>query len=198
MPDTLKSKTNALRRAHLLDAAAAVFAERGFHQTTVRDVAREAGVADGTIYNVFANKAALLDGLLDRLADDRPPSPTALSTTADLQTLLRTLIEARWAGHTDDLDPIVRVVLAEALISPALRQAFRAKVLEPALAPLASLLSAYTGADDRDADIASRVVLATFLGAQVLRLLGDAQLAKSGDRAPAAIAAILADGLTPR
>ncbi len=37
------------RRAQILEAASRVFARKGFHRTTVREVAREAGIADGTI-----------------------------------------------------------------------------------------------------------------------------------------------------
>ena len=57
----------ALRRTQILDAAMAVFAERGYHRATIREVARTAGVADGTIYNYFADKEALLLACLDRL-----------------------------------------------------------------------------------------------------------------------------------
>jgi TetR/AcrR family fatty acid metabolism transcriptional regulator len=40
----------AARRSQILDAALRVFSEQGFHQATVREVTRAAGVADGTIY----------------------------------------------------------------------------------------------------------------------------------------------------
>src|ERR1043165_165773 len=68
--DTFQAQVAALRRAQLLDAAAQAFAERGFHPPTVRDVAKAAGVADGTIYNYFENKTALLLGILDRLNEN--------------------------------------------------------------------------------------------------------------------------------
>src|SRR5688572_6793342 len=61
------TQMTALRHTHILDAAARVFAARGFHRTTIRDIAQAAGVADGTIYKHFANKNALLFSLLDRL-----------------------------------------------------------------------------------------------------------------------------------
>ncbi len=44
----------------ILEAAIAVFAERGFHNSRVADVAARAGVADGTIYLYFKNKEELL------------------------------------------------------------------------------------------------------------------------------------------
>src|SRR5438552_1935032 len=55
------------RRTQILDAAARVFAERGYHRTTVRDIAREAGIADGTIYLYFSSKQELLLGLIAQL-----------------------------------------------------------------------------------------------------------------------------------
>src|SRR4029450_3660722 len=68
VPDaSLRARLVAVRREHILDAATRVFAAKGFDRATIRDVARRAGVADGTIYNYFPNKAALLLGILDRL-----------------------------------------------------------------------------------------------------------------------------------
>src|SRR5215467_7095021 len=55
------------RRDQILDAATKVFAEKGFHPTTIKDIAREAGIADGTIYIYFENKTALMLGILDRM-----------------------------------------------------------------------------------------------------------------------------------
>ena len=44
----------------ILEAAIKVFAEQGFFQSTIAQVAREAGVADGTIYLYFKNKDDIL------------------------------------------------------------------------------------------------------------------------------------------
>ncbi len=44
----------------ILEAAARVFAEKGFHKAKISDVARLAGVADGTVYLYFKNKHDLL------------------------------------------------------------------------------------------------------------------------------------------
>jgi len=44
----------------ILEAAIKVFAEQGFYQSTVSQIAREAGVADGTIYLYFKNKDDIL------------------------------------------------------------------------------------------------------------------------------------------
>lgn len=44
----------------ILEAAVKVFAEQGFYQSTISQVAKEAGVADGTIYLYFKNKDDIL------------------------------------------------------------------------------------------------------------------------------------------
>ena len=54
-----KAKTGD-KYQRILEAAVKVFAERGFHQSTISQIAREAGVADGTIYLYFKNKDDIL------------------------------------------------------------------------------------------------------------------------------------------
>ena len=53
-------KQNSEKYLRILDAAIKVFAEQGFHQSTVSQIAKEAGVADGTIYLYFKNKDDIL------------------------------------------------------------------------------------------------------------------------------------------
>src|SRR5215813_6311419 len=55
------------KRERILDAAVRVFAEKGFYGAKVAEIAREAGVADGTIYLYFKSK----DDLLINLFEDR-------------------------------------------------------------------------------------------------------------------------------
>lgn len=54
------AKRQANRLPALLDAAAAHFAERGYHATTMRDIAQEAGVTPGAVYFHVPTKQALL------------------------------------------------------------------------------------------------------------------------------------------
>jgi TetR/AcrR family fatty acid metabolism transcriptional regulator len=52
------------RYRSLLEAATAVFVEKGLHEASMSDIAREAGVSDGLLYRYFENKRALLDAVL--------------------------------------------------------------------------------------------------------------------------------------
>lgn len=48
------------KRQHLVEAAAAVFAEKGFTSTRVADIAERAGIGKGTVYEYFTSKEELL------------------------------------------------------------------------------------------------------------------------------------------
>lgn len=53
------------KRERILQAALGVFAKKGYHDTQIAEIARAAGVADGTIYLYFESKEALLMSLFD-------------------------------------------------------------------------------------------------------------------------------------
>jgi TetR/AcrR family fatty acid metabolism transcriptional regulator len=53
------------KRERILDAAVRVLAKKGFHSTRVSEVAKAAGVADGTIYLYFKSKDELLISLFE-------------------------------------------------------------------------------------------------------------------------------------
>ena len=90
-----RDRERLARRQAMLDAAIAVFAERGFAAATMDEIAERAEFGKGTLYNYFADKQALLlaafeevyDGLValidayfaDETADGAgagPPRPT--------------------------------------------------------------------------------------------------------------------------
>lgn len=61
----LQESEKQRRREIIIEAAVKVFARKGFYNAKVKDVAREAGVADGTIYLYFKNKDDLLISLFE-------------------------------------------------------------------------------------------------------------------------------------
>jgi AcrR family transcriptional regulator len=73
MPDEQKlsrrGRSRASRKAQILDGAAQVFAQKGFHAATTREIAQAADVSEGTIYNYFESKEELLIELMNRLGD---------------------------------------------------------------------------------------------------------------------------------
>ena len=56
----VKGNKSSNKHQAIMNAAEKVFAEKGFHEATISDIAKEAGVADPTIYEYFSSKEDLL------------------------------------------------------------------------------------------------------------------------------------------
>jgi len=55
------------RRDQILDCALAVFAHKGFHETSIADICTRARIARGTLYQYFTDKRAVLAALIERI-----------------------------------------------------------------------------------------------------------------------------------
>ena len=199
--ETLRGKTDRLKRQHILAAAIQVFSERGFQRTTIRDIGKRAGVADGTIYNVFENKASLLMALIEPLEGDSGAEPLPVEIPSDPNAFMRHLIAGRWSSFTPETLGMLRVVLSEALVDPDLRRLFYDRVIAPVLTrpePLVGQLVEAGTLASRDIPLTLRIMTASLLGLVVLRLLGDERLERDAAAVPAALAHMLLDGLRPR
>lgn len=56
------------RRNEILDAANALFSQKGFDDTSVNDILERIGIAKGTFYYYYKSKEELVDALVDRYA----------------------------------------------------------------------------------------------------------------------------------
>jgi TetR/AcrR family transcriptional regulator, fatty acid metabolism regulator protein len=66
-----KEKITRERQKQILDAALSIFSSKGFGESTVADIAEEAGIGVGTIYNYYKDKHDLLISLIaDRLISE--------------------------------------------------------------------------------------------------------------------------------
>jgi len=61
-----RKRDSTATKAALLDAAASLFAERGFDRTTVRDIAKQAGVNQALLFRYFGTKEALFEEVIAR------------------------------------------------------------------------------------------------------------------------------------
>src|ERR1044071_2934062 len=59
-----ETATVGTRRDELLAIAARLFAEKGFKNTTVRDIADAAGILSGSLYHHFDSKESMVDEIL--------------------------------------------------------------------------------------------------------------------------------------
>ncbi len=100
----------------IIEAATKVFAEKGFFQARVADIAREAGVADGTIYIYFENKDDILISLFEeqmRLVLENMESQ--LSTVEDPAEKLKVfaLTHLRLVENNQSMAEIIQVELRQ-------------------------------------------------------------------------------------
>ena len=115
-------------RVRVLDAADAVFRERGYEGASISAIAAEAGVADETIYAHFKNKRTLLGELVRRAVrgDDARPvpdqrAPRALPASRSQRDQLR-LFAADVVQRVERAGPLVALVREAAAGEPELAQ----------------------------------------------------------------------------
>src|SRR5947209_9088991 len=128
-----KRKTQAERREEtrelVLAAAARVFAERGFHATSLDAIAEEAGFSRGAVYYNFADKEELFLELLDRRCAERAQDLRAVFTDTPEDDVAATSRQAQLAAqHALDAmtgDPEWRALYLEFLAHAARDSAFR-------------------------------------------------------------------------
>lgn len=60
-----RARRGSLTRKQILDASLRLFSEKGFARTSVRDIAREAGITDAAIYYHFSSKRDLFEALFE-------------------------------------------------------------------------------------------------------------------------------------
>jgi AcrR family transcriptional regulator len=90
-----------LRRGALVDAAAHVFAERGYHATTVAALLEATGLTAGALYHYVATRDDLLIAICDELMDPLLQSARAIAAgDAPPRDQLRALLHA-WLEHIE-------------------------------------------------------------------------------------------------
>ena len=163
-----------LRRAEarpqeLLDAALALFVERGYAATRLEEVAARAGVAKATLYRYYENKLELFKAVVrrslvagfDELAAQRPHRPG--SAREELVRLLTAFVQ-RVAGSP--LSGIPKLVIAEAGNFPELARFYHDEVIQRGRAVVVGTLGSGIKAGEFrpvDVDYAWRIVIAPLL-----------------------------------
>ena len=92
--DERNEAVRAERRREILDHALALFAERGYAETTIRMIAESIGMSQGLLYRYFASKELLLHAIFEQSMQDVRASFAAADTGADPQERLERLIRS--------------------------------------------------------------------------------------------------------
>lgn len=194
----LTDQINALKRDRILEAAVQVFAERGFHRAKVKDVAKAAGIADGTVYNHFASKDELLLGILERLNESgERPKAFAEGSNQDFKTFFTAYLRHRLEFIFENAETF-QALLPELISNPELR----ARYLTEVIAPTTRLAERYFAAQVEvgtmkrlNVPLATRAVSGMVLGLLVQLMLGDEELRTRWHELPEVLAGLILEGL---
>ena len=188
------------KRDRILKAAVKVFAKSGFHATRVSEVAKAAGVADGTIYLYFKSKEELLFSLFEDRVNKlvsfmreelpkKPDAPARLRAVIDMQL---GLLEGE-----RDLAEVITVILRQ---STRLMKEYAAPHFNAYLDAIAKIIAEgqSTGAFRQDVSphIAARAIFGALDGITLTWALGRAESGALG-RAATQLADVLLRGLAP-
>lgn len=204
----LQEKLAAVKRDQILDAARAVFAEKDFHRATIKHVAARAGVADGTVYNYFESKNALILGLMDRYTQGVQPAPQAPTVTReavrlgqparfDLESFVRGSTRERFTMLSDESIGLFQAILPEIIANPDLRALYRERIIAPSRAEAEQAIEAIVSSSGITPDrvrLHLQLVAAVFIGLIVQRIIGDDLLEQHWDDLPDAISDLMLKG----
>jgi len=163
------------RREEILQTSLHLFATKGFHGTSMRDIAREADITEGLIYHYFESKRDLFRAIIDEYS-----FLPLLRTLPDLaeQLDLRALLIVLARGFFDVLKQnteLARLLLQEVQVFPEEKEAFFADAVNESITELSSILAARMNERARaqvDPDVSARLffnaLLAFFVEQEIL------------------------------
>ena len=166
----------------ILESAIKVFSEKGFSAATTSEIAKNAGIAEGTIFRYFKTKKDILRGILiqtinlfsTKLVMENVEKILLNPENKDLKMILKELLYDRMR-LVDSVFPMARVVLTEALFHEDVREAIYQNVISKALVTIKAFLKRMVDNGMIRSDIEPEVFLRGVIGHMVL-LIGSKKL----------------------
>jgi TetR/AcrR family fatty acid metabolism transcriptional regulator len=195
-----KGRRGGDKRDRILRAAVRVFARNGFHATRVSEVAKAAGVADGTIYLYFKSKEELLvslfedrvEKLLTYMREELPKEESAPGRLRAVINMQLGLLESE-----RELAEIITVIIRQ---STRLLKEFAAPRFLAYLDAIARIIAEGQASGDFRKDVSPHIVARAVFGAlDGITLTWALGRAEQGalNRAAGQLADVLLRGLTP-
>lgn len=113
------------RRRHIVDAAAALFATKGFERTTTAEICRAAGMSAGNLFHYFASKQAIFLAVFEDEDNDKAEQLAAAEAAGDPWSALLKVVDLLAAPA---LEPLAPPLVMEAMV-----QAYRDPKIEEVL-----------------------------------------------------------------
>jgi AcrR family transcriptional regulator len=197
---TRKERRAAERRSLILDSAARLFADKGFHRTTTKDIAEAADVSEGTLYNYFESKDDLLMAIMERLVESQDLGLRLdTSLLSDPQDFFGWMMDER-KRFVDNHREMLQSVLSEILVNPQLRLKYYQQMIQPSMRMLEAHLQARLKQGQLRGlapDLVVRLVVAVTTGLYFLDVLQDPLVRDRWDDLAAMIKEVIFEGISP-
>ena len=188
------------RKSAILYAAGRLFAEKGYHRTTTKDIAEASDVSEGTIYNYFVSKEDLLFGIMTELTEtERLGEQFQTSYLDGPREFLLTMLQQRHDFLQKNGD-MFQAVLSEILVNPELRRRYYEELIIPSQELLEKHLRERIEMGQIrliDPSIAARIVLAMLSGLFILQVVGDPVIRSEWETIAKLLTDILFEGVAP-
>jgi len=158
-----KRMTPEERQVQIVEAAAKLFAEKGFDGTSIDDIAEACGVAAGLIYHYFDSKADILKALIERKAF--LPRMAEILRTPPKATVEETLTELAYAiwGMLEERREMVLMMHGEMQRNPEVVKVI-GEVIKTGINLLSEYLNAKKVAGELREDLDTEIFVRTFWG----------------------------------
>ncbi len=154
------------RKRQIIAAAREVFSQKGFSEATTAEIAQQAGVSEGTIYNYFESKRDLLVSLIGGYALDESLLNLFKSPSINNIESLPAVLEDRIEIGFENSD-LLTLLLAEIQRTPEFGEQYARQVLVPGLALLKAYLDMRVGNGTLrpvDTEVGSRIIVGMVVG----------------------------------
>jgi len=156
-----------LKRQQILDAAAACFARRGFHQTTMQDICTHAELSPGAVYRYFHSKDEIIEAACQAIQGQSLDATNEAMERGSTQEVLEELLRLFFLELEDLLSAehcaLNVELIAEAPRSEAVRDMLQAK-LHVISEQFASFVSKAQARGDINPDLEPESVARTMIG----------------------------------
>lgn len=197
-PEGRPQRRAAKRRTEILNAAIHLFAQKGFHATTTRDIADAADLSEGTIYNYFGSKEHIFVALLEKLIIEQSSLYTK-SMPTDTQSFIDSMFEIQQGFLQDNLE-LVKAVLPEVIVNDE----YRSKYFKEFYSPTISILLLQLQARDVlgqirpiNHEMVARILIGLLYGLSFIHLIGDSVINEKWDSLLGQAITLIYEGMEP-
>lgn len=162
------------KRDLILKAAIRIFAEKSYNGATTSEIAKEAGVAEGTVFRYFKTKKdILIGGIIDeftkfvgeKLISEKLINILEENSNKNEEDVLKILIKDR-IELVKKYKDIMKIVVTEALYTPEVAESIKNNILPQARLVMKKFLSIYTERGifrEVDIEVAEAAMLGTMV-----------------------------------